>query len=165
MPKCWKRLERFAVVFCVLKKKPKCFSPKPFSKTLSLAWWECLVSIPAGTSQRCQTPVTKWVTPTLGLPWWWLSCKESTCQARDVGSIPGSGRSNGGGNGNPLQYSCLGSLTDRRAWWAIQSMGSQKSQTWLRDWTTTFMHVVFVNFPSLPFFFPILFLYRMCYGG
>ena len=34
----------------------------------------------------------------------------------DVGSIPESGRSPGGGNGNPLQYSCLGNLMDRGAW-------------------------------------------------
>ena len=39
-------------------------------------------------------------------------------QAEDVGSIPGSGRSPGGGNGNPLQYSCLGNPMDRGAWWA-----------------------------------------------
>ena len=38
--------------------------------------------------------------------------------AEDVGSIPGSGRSLGEGNGNPLQYSCLGNPMDRRAWWA-----------------------------------------------
>ena len=37
---------------------------------------------------------------------------------RDVGSIPGSGRSPGEGNGNPLQYSCLENSTDRGAWWA-----------------------------------------------
>ena len=36
--------------------------------------------------------------------------------ARDVGSIPGSGKSPGGANGNPLQYSCLGSPMDRGAW-------------------------------------------------
>ena len=36
----------------------------------------------------------------------------------DTGLIPGSGRSHGGGNGNPLQYSCLESPTDRGAWWA-----------------------------------------------
>ena len=46
----------------------------------------------------------------------WLSGKESACDAGDVGSIPGSGRSPGEGNGNPLQYSCLGSPTDREAW-------------------------------------------------
>ena len=37
----------------------------------------------------------------LRLPWW-LSCKESACNAGDMGSIPGSGRSPGGGHGNPL---------------------------------------------------------------
>ena len=36
----------------------------------------------------------------------------------DGGSIPGLGRSPGRGNGNPLQYSCLGNTTDRGAWWA-----------------------------------------------
>ena len=36
--------------------------------------------------------------------------------ARDMGSIPGSGRSPGGGNGNPLQYSCLENAMDRGAW-------------------------------------------------
>ena len=39
--------------------------------------------------------------------------------ARDVGSIPGSGRSPEEGNGNPLQYSCLQNPMDRGAWWAI----------------------------------------------
>ena len=38
--------------------------------------------------------------------------------ARDVGSIPGSGRSPGEGNGYPLQYSCLEKSMDRGAWWA-----------------------------------------------
>ena len=38
--------------------------------------------------------------------------------ATDVGSIPGSGRSPEGGNGNPLQYSCLENSMDNGAWWA-----------------------------------------------
>ena len=37
----------------------------------------------------------------------------------DASSIPGLGRSFGGGNGNPLQYSCLENSMDREAWWAI----------------------------------------------
>ena len=37
---------------------------------------------------------------------------------KDMGSIPGLGRSPGGGNGNPLQYSCLQNPMDRGAWWA-----------------------------------------------
>ena len=51
----------------------------------------------------------------LGLPRW-LSGKESACQAGDVGSIPKLRRSLGEGNGNPLQYSCLGNPMDRGAW-------------------------------------------------
>ena len=44
--------------------------------------------------------------------------KTLPANAGDLGSIPGSGRSPGEGNGNPLQYSCLGSPMDRGAWWA-----------------------------------------------
>ena len=51
----------------------------------------------------------------MGLPWW-LSGKESACNAGDASLIPGSGRSPGEGNSNPLQYSCLGNSMDREAW-------------------------------------------------
>ena len=52
----------------------------------------------------------------------------------EMGSIPGSGRSPGGGNGHPFQHFCLGNPMDRRAWWATvhgvaesqQSMGLQR---------------------------------------
>ena len=44
--------------------------------------------------------------------------KVSACNARDLGSVPGSGRSPGEGNGNPLQYSCLENSMDREAWQA-----------------------------------------------
>ena len=55
--------------------------------------------------------------------------KQLPATAGDVGSIPGSGRSFGEGNGKPLQYCCLGSPTDREACGAIKSMGLQRSQT------------------------------------
>ena len=42
----------------------------------------------------------------------------SAGDVRDTGSIPGSGRSPGEGNGNPLHYCCLENPMDRRAWWA-----------------------------------------------
>ena len=45
---------------------------------------------------------------------------------RDVGSILGSERSPGVGNGNVSHYSCLENSMDRRAWWATQSMGLQR---------------------------------------
>ena len=44
--------------------------------------------------------------------------KESSCNAGDLGLIPGSGRSPGEGNGNTLQYSFLENPMDRGAWWA-----------------------------------------------
>ena len=51
---------------------------------------------------------------------------------RDMGSIPGLGRSPGGGPGNPLQYSCLENSMDRGAWWATVH-GIAKSQTGLKQ--------------------------------
>ena len=42
--------------------------------------------------------------------------KRPSANAGDESSVPGSGRSTGEGNGNPLQYSCLENLMDRRAW-------------------------------------------------
>ena len=48
---------------------------------------------------------------------------------RDAGSIPGSGRSPGGGHDNPLQYSCLESPMDRGAWWA---MVQRVAKSWTR---------------------------------
>ena len=48
----------------------------------------------------------------------WLSGKDPTCRAGDTGSIPGSGRCLGGGQGNPFQYSYLQNHRDRGAWWA-----------------------------------------------
>ena len=66
-----------------------------------------------------------------GLPWW-LSGKESTCNARDKGFIPESGRSPGERNGSPLQYSCLRNPMGRGAWRATVH-GVAKSWTWLHD--------------------------------
>ena len=52
----------------------------------------------------------------------------NTRAAGDVGLIPGSGRSPGGGNDNPLQYSCLGNSVDRGSWRATVH-GVSKSRT------------------------------------
>ena len=54
---------------------------------------------------------------TLGFPGG-LEVKASASNAGDLGSIPGTGRSPGEGNGNPLQYSCLENPVDGGAWWA-----------------------------------------------
>ena len=58
--------------------------------------------------------------------------KEFACNARDLGSIPWSGKSPGEGNSYPLQYSCLGNPMDRRVWW-VTVCEVTKSQTWLSN--------------------------------
>ena len=57
-----------------------------------------------------------------------LVVKNLPASSGHMGSIPGLGRSPGGGNGNRLQYSCLGNPRDRGAWWAIVHRVA-KSQT------------------------------------
>ena len=54
----------------------------------------------------------------------------------DLGLIPGSGRSPGGGHGHPLQYSCLENPMDRGAW-SLQSIGSQRVRHNWSDWVCT----------------------------
>ena len=67
----------------------------------------------------------------LGLPRW-LGAKEAACNAGDPGLIPGTGRSPGGGHGNPLQYSSLRHLMDIGARQAIVHRVT-KSQTHLKQ--------------------------------
>ena len=57
--------------------------------------------------------------------------KNLPANAEDVNLIPGSGRSPEGGNGNPIQYSCLGNPTDRGAWQATVYGGAEELyMTW-----------------------------------
>ena len=60
---------------------------------------------------------------------------------REMGSIPGLGRSHGEGNGNPLQYSCLKNSMDRGLWQATVH-GVAKSQTQLNTHTHTHTHTL-----------------------
>ena len=61
--------------------------------------------------------------------------QETACSTVDLGLIPGSGRSPGEGNGNPLQYSYLGNPMGRGTWQATVH-GGANSQTWLSDQKT-----------------------------
>ena len=75
-----------------------------------------------------------------GLPSW-FSCKEFTCQCWDSGLIPESERSPGGGNGNPLQYSCLDySMTEETG--GLQSMDHAELDT-----TEGLMLLIFMYWP------------------
>ena len=55
--------------------------------------------------------------------------KTAPTNAGDMSSIHGSGRSPGGGNGNPLQYPCLENPMDRGAWWATNPWGGKELDT------------------------------------
>ena len=78
-----------------------------------------------------------------------LVVKNLPADLRDTGSIPGSGRSARGGNGNSLQYSCLENPMDRGAWWDIVH-GAAKSQTQLSDCGGTQMPMRKQRFYSWP---------------
>ena len=70
-----------------------------------------------------------------GFPGGWV-VKNPPANAGDIGdsgSIPGSGRPSGGGNGNSLQYSCLEKPMDREAW----QVTVYRVETWLNDWAST----------------------------
>ena len=72
-----------------------------------------------------------WKYLSAGYVWRIVTRSERAGDSRDVSSIPRSGKSLGGGNGNLLQYSCLGNSIDRGAWWATV-YGTVQSQTQLR---------------------------------
>ena len=74
--------------------------------------------------------------------------KNPLANTGDPSLIPGSGRSPGEGDGNPLQHSCLENLMDRGAWWATVH-GLAKSQTQLSDQTTT-ISSIYVSIPISP---------------
>ena len=75
-----------------------------------------------------------------GLIWVSSEGKVSACNAGDLGSIPGSGRSPGEGNGNPLQYSCLENPMDGEAWQATVH-GVAKSRTQLSNFTSLYLYM------------------------
>ena len=70
--------------------------------------------VPLGSiSAICNYVQWSWVFPGISM------VKNLPANARDVDTVAGLGRSPGEGNGNPLQYSCLGNPMDRRGWWVI----------------------------------------------
>ena len=82
------------------------------------------------------------------------SGKESASNAgdiREVGLIPGLGRSPGEGHGNPLQYSCLGNPLDRGPWWATVHRVTKSQIRVKRISTHTKLHMVVQVMFSLSF--------------
>ena len=94
------------------------------------AWCAVVHGVANIWTQLCNWTTTKSCSPGLS----GSEVKASACSAGDLGSISGSGRSPGEGNGNPFQYSCLENPMDGGAWWATVH-GVAKSRTRLSDWT------------------------------
>ena len=103
-----------------------------------LGSWFCPIFLPELVSRRntkyCLHSHIWQTLYVVGLPQW-LSGKESACNVGDRDSIPGSGRSPGIGNGNPLQYFLPGKSHGQRSLWATVQRVT-KSWTWLK-WPST----------------------------
>ena len=86
----------------------------------------------------------------------WPRVKNPPASAGGVGSIPGPGRSPGEGNGNPLQYCCLGNPMGRGAWWVYSSGGCKESDmTWLLNNSNSYVCVcvyiyIYIYLDSFP---------------
>ena len=90
-----------------------------------------------------------------------LKGKESACSAGDLGSIPGSGRAHGEGNGNPPQDFCLENPMDSGAWQATIHAVT-KSQTWLRDFLIP-KHTIYQLITPSQQFLIIVYLFGLLY--
>ena len=141
----WKSLSRvrlFATLWTVSRQSPLSmeFSRQEY-RSNSLYIWTSLLAQPVKNPPAIQFWFLGWKDPWrrdglptpvfLGFPGG-SDGKESTCNAGDLGLIPGLGRSPGGEHGNPFQYSCLENPMHRGAWWATVH-GFRKSWTWLSD--------------------------------
>ena len=122
--------------------KPRLLHTSPACHSIR-AWLKALVRVQDHWLKSGASQATSHILNTSsichGLPCWvgfpgGSEGKESACNPGDLGSIPGSGRSPGEGNGNPHQYSCLENSVDGGAWEATVH-GVAKSRTRLSDWT------------------------------
>ena len=126
---------------------PGASTPKPASHTNQLCCsleHSCLTLCDPSTV-ACHAPLSRGFSRPeycSGLSFPFPGEKRLAYNAGALGSVPGSGRSPGEGNGNPLQHSCLENPTDRGAWWATVH-GVAKSPTGLSDFTFTFLQGIF----------------------
>ena len=98
---------------------------------IALILWKILKKVCEVYSRETKTVLgVEMNKPAYGLPWW-LSSKETICNARETVLIPGSESSPGEGNGNPFQYSCLGKHVARGA--EFQRISRRDKKAFLRN--------------------------------
>ena len=136
---------------CVVNSNPCCFSPA-----------NCIWRFLHKNEKNYHIWGLSFKHCTLGFPGNSIS-KESACNAGDLGSIPGSGRSPGEGNGNPLQYSCLENSLDEEPG-GPQSMGHKELD--MTEWLTfTFFHTLYRWPPcKIGIIFPALQIRKLGFG-
>ena len=98
----------------------------------SWAWISVLSPSPLGGGMNEELARDRFSNPFSEMTWIKIvqgssAGKESTCNVEDQGSIPGTGRSPGGGHGNPLQYSCLENPHEQRSLEGYSPWGHRKS--------------------------------------
>ena len=133
---------------CSVFAAPGSFSYFILSDQIQILWWKldlCKFSfmlncLPGTAFCQFLPDSSQWKSRQI----YWPS-KESACNAGDLGSIPVLGRCPGGGNSNPLQYSCLENPMNRGVWWASVH-GVAKSWPWLCAWAHTGLVALFVCF-------------------
>ena len=140
-------LSRVWLLDCSTPGYPVHYLPE-FAQT-HVHWWCCYLTISSSAapfSFYLQSFPASGSFPMSQLPGGSHS-KASVFNAGEPGSIPGSGRFPGEGNGNPLQYSWLENSMDGGAWWATVH-GVAKSRTWLSDFTFTFFSALRIRWPK-----------------
>ena len=121
---CWREAQRALIAGC-LTQRNVCFK-KWKKKSIPNKWWKkasaewsssWVLNLSPGEASELLDVLCFDLGGDLGFPGG-SDGKESAYNEGDWASIPGSGRSSGEGNGNPLQYSCLENSMDRGHWWA-----------------------------------------------
>ena len=125
----WSQISTFShyllIFWCSWREKNVSFKFwKSMDSTQFHVFWWCTDEFPLTLAPDRQS--LKWIYSLS----WWLSDKESICQCWRPWRLRFElGRSSGGENGNPLQYSCLDNPMDREAWWATVHEVSKESDT------------------------------------
>ena len=93
---------------------------------------------------------------------WWLSGKEPACNAGDLGSISGSGRSHEGEHGNPLHYSCMENLMDWEAWQATVCRVERVWHNW-GTWACVHLYIIYIVYVTYTSYIFIIYKYYISY--
>ena len=123
--------QAWALVSCIQPGLVICFTLDSIHVSMLFSWNIPPSPSPTESKSLFYTSVSLFLWFYVGVPGG--SAVKNSPAVQETDSIPGSGRSPGGGNGNPLQYSCLGNLIDRGTWWATVHSVTKSWTQWSTD--------------------------------